>query len=119
MSVRLPSSTRPSGAIASIPCPGTVVNSLIGGSARPCSLARATIASPSGCSEPCSAAAASARTSSSDTEGAAITSVTAGLPTVKVPVLSSTATSHAGQQLERRRAPDQDTELGARAPWRP
>ena len=99
ISVRLPSSTRPSAAIASIPWPGTVVNSLIGGNATPRSLARVTIASPSGCSDPCSAAAASARTSSdpgpgsADVESAEITSVTAGRPTVSVPVLSNTTVS--------------------------
>ena len=90
MSVRLPSSTRPSVANASMPCPGTVLNSPIGGSASPRSLARVTIASPSGCSEPCSAAAASARTSSSVAVPIATTSVTAGRPRVSVPVLSKT-----------------------------
>ena len=56
-------------------------------------MAHATIASPSGCSEPCSAAAASATTSSSDIGGSAITSVTAGRPTVRVPVLSNKTVS--------------------------
>ena len=76
-----------------MPCPGTVTNSVTGGSASPRSLARVTIASPIGCSEPCSAAAAKASTSSSPTPGAGITSVTLGRPTVSVPVLSNTIVS--------------------------
>ncbi len=94
MSVRLPSSARPSGASASTPCPGTVTNEPTGGNARPRSLARRTIASPIGCSEPCSTAAARASTSSSVTSRpTTTTSVTLGRPTVSVPVLSNTTVS--------------------------
>ena len=86
----LPSKTRPSAASAAIPCPGTASNETIGGSASPRALASPTMASPSGCSEPCSAAAASANNSSAVTPATGTTSVTTGLPTVSVPVLSRT-----------------------------
>ncbi len=63
--------------------------------ANPSSVSRAlrTIASPSGCSDPVSRAAARSRTRSAANPGAATTAVTAGLPRVRVPVLSMTTVS--------------------------
>src|SRR6266850_1882969 len=93
ISARLPSSTRPSGAMASTPWPGIVTNPATGGNASPSALACSTTAAPIGCSEPCSAAAASASTSLAGVPSSATTSVTAGRPTVSVPVLSKTTVS--------------------------
>src|SRR5215831_3397209 len=88
----LPSRMRPSTEIASTPWPRTAWNASMGGSASPRVLARPTIASARRCSDPCSAAAASASSSSPATPSAGTTSVTTGLPTVNVPVLSNTTT---------------------------
>ena len=80
---------------------------------EPSSRARPTIASPSGCSEPTSAAAASrSSVRLGATVGAARRAVTAGLPRVSVPVLSSTIVSIRARLLERLAAPDQDAVLG-------
>ena len=59
----------------------------------PCFSAAATIATASGCSLARSTLAASRRTSPSEKPGAGTTAVTAGLPSVRVPVLSTTSVS--------------------------
>ena len=69
------------------PPPVTLSNPECGGSSTPLSLAYATIACASGCSESTSAAATIPITDSSLTE------LTAGCPTVHVPVLSRTTVS--------------------------
>ena len=85
--------------------------------AKPSSASRAlrTIASPSGCSEPVSRAAARSRTRASSKPVAGITVVTAGRPSVSVPVLSMTTVSMPPGGLERLAAPDEDARLGALA----
>ena len=60
--------------------------------AKPLSSAALTIASPNGCSEPFSALAAKTSNSSSPVVAVKI-SVTFGLPSVNVPVLSKTMVS--------------------------
>lgn len=55
--------------------------------------------------EPCSTAAASASSALSSTSAVAITEVTCGWPTVRVPVLSN-ATAHLAQLFQRRAAFD-------------
>ena len=85
--------------------------------ARPrVSVASRTIASASGCSEPRSAAATRASSSSSSGAPSARTmSVTRGLPSVSVPVLSSTTALHRAEPLERLGVAEQDAVLGALA----
>ena len=63
------------------------------GRSRPSSFARATMGSPSGCSEPSSAPAASSSRSCSVKPSVTSALVTAGLPRVRVPVLSRTMVS--------------------------
>ena len=87
------------------PLPGTASKSVVSWSTAPRAWAPARIASASGCSEPRSREAANDRTSASSmapSEAAdvllkaasvAITSVSSGFPSVKVPVLSTIRTS--------------------------
>ena len=117
MSVRLPSSTRPSGASASTPCPGTATNEPTGGSARPRSLARGARSprrsdarSPARPPRP-----GRGRRPSVTSRPTTTTSVTLGCPTVSVPVLSKHHGVDAAEALERGGAPDQHTVLGAAA----
>ena len=95
ISARLPSSDRRGPRpCARTPLPVIDWNASAGGRSSPSSRARATIASPSGCSEPTSAAAASrSRSAFGRGRRSATTAVTAGLPRVSVPVLSSTMVS--------------------------
>ncbi len=79
-----------------MPCPATASNPLAGGTLRPRSSAAASTAVASGCSLPRSAAATSRSSPSSSRSPApsnSTTSVTLGLPSVMVPVLSSTTVS--------------------------
>ena len=117
MSARLPSSTRPSGAIASTPCPGTVANAPTGGSASPRvlraahdRLADADARSPARPPPPARGRRRPSRRAAGTTR-----SVTLGRPTVSVPVLSKHDGVDAAERLERRGAADQDAVLGAAA----
>ncbi len=104
-------------------CPSTVAwtpwpviesNADAAGMARPRRLAPATIAAARGCSLSASAAAATASSRTSSKPGAGWTSVSAGLPAVMVPVLSSTIVSsrHAVS-----RASAERMSIPARAPF--
>ena len=89
-----PTSTARPPTTAAIPPPAVARKSVAGASARPrASTASRTIASPSGCSERRSAAATRASSSPSAMASSIRTmSVTRGLPSVSVPVLSRTTT---------------------------
>ena len=79
---------------ARTPCPASASKEAAAGGSRPRSAAAAMTAAASGCSEPCSAAAARRSAWSRLTvPSSAMTSVTLGLPSVMVPVLSSTTAS--------------------------
>jgi hypothetical protein len=73
--------------------PVTEEKSAASSTAKPRSLAEAVMAAASGCSLDRSRLAASDRTVASSIPGAAITVVTRGLPSVSVPVLSTTSVS--------------------------
>ena len=75
--------------LTSIPWPGIASNASIALSSKFFSSASLTIASPNGCSDPFSALAAKIRISSFEMS-LVIISVTTGLPSVIVPVLSKT-----------------------------
>ena len=96
-----------------MPCPAIASNAVGRGTVEP-ALAAAARRSPrrAGAREPTSAAAASRSSSSSVRPSAGRTPVTAGLPRVSVPVLSSTIVSIRARLLQRLAAADQDAVLG-------
>jgi len=87
---RLPAWTTTSPILARMPWPGSASKSEASSSLAPFEDAPRTMAWPRGCSEPCSADATSRSSSSSSTPSAGSASVSSGLPSVTVPVLSST-----------------------------
>ena len=89
----LPAHTATPSAVAVTPPPATAVKSATSRSVRPRCSASATIAPASGCSDGFSSDAAAASSVFSSTPGAHSRSVTRGLPSVTVPVLSSTTVS--------------------------
>ena len=90
---RLPSATRRPLASPVTPCPVTDWKLSTRAGVTPRSAAPASTAAASGCSLPCSSPAASASTSSSEKPAAATTATRRGLPSVSVPVLSTTTVS--------------------------
>ena len=90
---RLPSATRRPPAAPVIPCPATDWKPSTRAGVTPRSVAPARTAAASGCSLPCSRPAARASTSSSRNPDAATTVTSRGLPSVSVPVLSTTIVS--------------------------
>ena len=90
---RLPISTRRPSTRASIPWPGTESNFSGARTSMPRPAAPATIASARGCRDGRSADAARRSNSASMNPSAVMTSVSAGLPCVRVPVLSKITVS--------------------------
>ena len=90
---RLPSATAWPSTVPVTPLPVTDWKSAGSASGRPRSRAAATIAAASGCSLDRSRLAASGSSSASDQPAAGTTAITRGLPSVSVPVLSTTSVS--------------------------
>ena len=112
----VPTRTACPSTVACTPLPVTESNPVAAGSARPRSRAPATIAAPRGCSLSASAAATSV-SSVVLVRGRRrrAMSVSAGLPAVMVPVLSSTIGVQLVRGLQRLGGADQDAGLGALA----
>ena len=88
-----PSATRRPSTRPVTPCPGSTRKSAASSSASPRSRAAATMAPASGCSLPRSRLAARRRSSASSWGGRATSAASRGLPSVSVPVLSTTSVS--------------------------
>ena len=92
-SMSLPRATFRSSTFPTTPCPGTARKDEAGGGTMPRSPAASRIAPASGCSLPRSNAAARRRTSPAESSAKGSTETRRGLPSVSVPVLSTSKVS--------------------------